>query len=115
MPKQPKISEAKHPYVYYRVGSDEVALQGKVTYGNGYRYVLTLLDPREVVKMAHYLAPVLNSKDKGDRGHAMWHYDNPDREYPCETCPGYVQDAAPRLKRVDPKPLASGPHYWGGR
>lgn len=27
------------------------------------------------------------------RGHAFWHWSNPDREYPCETCPGAAGEA----------------------
>jgi len=32
-----------------------------------------------------------------NRGHAYWHWRNPDREYPCETCPGPGGEAARRL------------------
>jgi hypothetical protein len=52
---------------------------------------------------------------RSERGHGFWHWQNPDREFPCSMCPDPIGEAARRLESaqrdaidVDAVPLAAG-------
>lgn len=91
-----RYKEARRVNLTYRIGADDLQLRGEVPHGAGTRDITLTLRPEEIVGMARYLAPVLTDPDPGARGHAFWHYERQDREYPCSGCPAYVQDALTR-------------------
>lgn len=92
----------KGAYIAFFGGPKKPVIEGEIEVGRGKMRVWVVLTDellREIAGMAVY---VLAEPDLEHRGHAFWHSQNKEREYPCGDCTDAVKAKAERwLKRIE--------------
>jgi len=83
-------------------GPKTPVIEGEIDHGTGTRRVWVVLTDEllaEIAKVAVYLSA---EPDPERRGHAFWHSENREREYPCDQCSAAVKAAKEKwAKRID--------------
>jgi hypothetical protein len=75
--------------------SDKLQIAVKIPHGRGARMVIVELSPQLLVSMAASIQHLVN--EPGPRGHAFWHWKNPELSMPCSECkvdPAMAEESA---------------------
>lgn len=94
----------------FYAGLRRICINGTIPHGKGTREVRVDLRPDTLAEMARLAAFVCIEPDPSSHGHCLWHYQRPEREYPCDQCSDAVKAAKERwAKRIGPAGILATP------
>jgi hypothetical protein len=92
----------KGAFIAFFHGPKKPVIEGGIEVGRGEMRVWVVLDDAMLAQIARIAAYLSAEPDPEKRGHAFWHSENPEREYPCDQCSNEVRAAKERwAKRID--------------